>query len=107
MLPFEDRVIRTHKEVQASNLHPVMRALKNPLDAALPDGHENHIPSAHFGPLACGEKVVASTEMIARLLRECPQLLGVAMEAAGVAVAVGNVGLDFLEIRGVSDVADF
>jgi nucleoside phosphorylase len=79
---------------------------KGEVDVPLPVGHENYIPKAHFGPLACGEKVVASMPMIEELLHECPQALGVAMEAAGVAVAVANVGLSFLEIRGVSDAAD-
>lgn len=49
---------------------------------------------------------MASLPLIAELLGECPQLLGVAMEAAGVAKAVENAGLTFLEIRGVSDAAD-
>jgi len=79
---------------------------KGEIDAPLPLGFEAYLPRAHFGPIGCGEKVVAATSMIDDLLVECPQMLGVAMEAAGVAMAVENGNARFLEIRGVSDAAD-
>jgi nucleoside phosphorylase len=79
---------------------------KGEIDAPLPLGFEAYLPRAHFGPIGCGEKVVATASMIDDLLIECPQMLGVAMEAAGVAMAVKNGNARFLEIRGVSDAAD-
>ena len=79
---------------------------KGEIDVPRPSGFESNIPRALFGPIGCGEKVVADTVVIAELLKECPQMLGVAMEAAGVAMAVENAGISFLEIRGVSDAAD-
>lgn len=63
-------------------------------------------PSAHFGPIAAGEKVVAENRFLERLQRECPQLLAVAMEGAGVALAVSDSATPWIEIRGISDYAD-
>jgi nucleoside phosphorylase len=80
---------------------------KGEVDVALPDGSESYyVPRALFGPIGCGELVIADEKKRTELLAECPQMLGVAMEAAGVAMAVANADVSFLEIRGVSDTAD-
>jgi nucleoside phosphorylase len=71
-----------------------------------PVGADGHIPRAHFGPIASGEQVITDPETVKQLLLECPQMLAVAMEAAGVGQAVENTKLSFIEIRGVSDPAD-
>ncbi|BAZ18987.1 putative nucleoside phosphorylase (plasmid) [Calothrix sp. NIES-4071] len=69
---------------------------------------ENSLPNVHFGPIASGEKVIADAETLPRLLRDCPKLLAVAMEGAGVARAATSHTNPprFLEIRGISDFAD-
>ena len=82
---------------------------KASIGSTRPDGAEGEQPLVHFGPLGCGEQVVADEARVQDLLRECPKMVGVAMEGAGVWHAVeGNVAITacrFLEIRGVSDLA--
>jgi len=69
---------------------------------------EGYRPKAHFGPLASGEKIVASRSAAESLRMHHPKLIGLEMESAGVASAalssVEKIG--FLPIRGVSDFAD-
>jgi nucleoside phosphorylase len=79
---------------------------KGEVGVALPGGFETYVPRALFGTIGCGELVVADEKKRTELLAECSQMLGVAMEAAGVAMAVENADVGFLEIRGVSDTAD-
>jgi len=69
---------------------------------------ENSLPEVHFAPIGSGDKVIADTETLPQLLQECPKLLAVAMEGAGVARAATNHTNPprFLEIRGISDFAD-
>lgn len=65
-------------------------------------------PKVHFGAIGSGEKVIADSRSLSRLLNECPRLLAVAMEGAGVARAAAqqpNRPL-FLEVRGICDYAD-
>lgn len=74
-----------------------------------PDGQpiEAAPPAVCFGAIASGEKVVADDVTLARLRQECPKLLALAMEGAGVARAA-SAAYDrprFIEIRGVSDFA--
>jgi len=64
------------------------------------------MPRASFGPIGCGELVIADEETIPKLLSECPKMLAVAMEGAGVAQAAENAHVNFLEIRGISDLAN-
>ena len=65
-------------------------------------------PMVHYGPLASGEKVIASDDASGRLLRYQPDLVGVEMESAGVAsAALGAVRkIGFLAIRSICDFAD-
>ncbi len=95
-----DRVLRSWaRHVDASSWIGTVTAL-------LPEGVQGRVPRVRFGPIACGEWVIADGVTIPQLLAECPQMLAVAMEAAGVAQAAENSGRGFLEIRGVSDLAD-
>jgi nucleoside phosphorylase len=79
---------------------------KSEIGILLPKGGESYVPRALFGPIGCGELVIADQGRQKELIADCPQMLGVAMEAAGVAVAVANGDVGFLEIQGVSDTAD-
>jgi len=65
-------------------------------------------PKVHFGAIGSGEKVIADSRTLARLLGECPRLLAVAMEGAGVARAAAQQPHRplFLEVRGICDYAD-
>jgi nucleoside phosphorylase len=71
------------------------------------DQGEARLPEVHFGPIACGEKVIADLDELGELRRQCPKMLAVAMEGAGVARAVLSDGSPprYLEIRGISDYA--
>lgn len=64
--------------------------------------------AVHFGPMACGDKVIASQKRLAPIRKSWPKLIGIEMEGSGVAAAVKTVepppGL--LMIRGVSDLAN-
>jgi nucleoside phosphorylase len=65
-------------------------------------------PKMHFGTIGSGEKVIADAKALSRLLDECPRLLAVAMEGAGVARAAAQQPHPppFLEVRGICDYAD-
>jgi nucleoside phosphorylase len=82
---------------------------KGEIHAARPDtaGGEPKLPEVRFGPIACGDKVVANLEELAEIRRQCPKMIAVAMEGAGVAKAVLSEGspVRYLEIRGISDYA--
>ena len=65
-------------------------------------------PICHIGPIASGDKVIAAGEVLDSLLAGWPMLLGVEMEAAGVATAADESSdkPGFFMVRGVSDLAD-
>ena len=65
-------------------------------------------PKAYFGAIGSGEKVIADARALSRLLKECPKLLAVAMEGAGVARAATQQPHPppFIEVRGVCDYAN-
>ncbi len=65
-------------------------------------------PKCHIGPVASGDKVIASSEVLKRYRTDWPKLIGVEMEGGGVAVASFQEPNppEFLMIRGVSDLAD-
>lgn len=67
-----------------------------------------HFPEAHPGAIGCGEKVVADDDFLKRLLGECPKMIAIAMEGAGVARAATHSTSNprFLEVRGICDFAD-
>ena len=65
-------------------------------------------PKAYFGAIGSGEKVIADARALSRLLKECPRLLAVAMEGAGVARAAAQQPHPppFIEVRGICDYAN-
>jgi nucleoside phosphorylase/predicted Rossmann-fold nucleotide-binding protein len=65
-------------------------------------------PRIHLGPIASGDKVVAARSVLAEYSNVWPSLIGVEMEAAGVASACFAAARqpEFFMIRGVSDLAD-
>jgi nucleoside phosphorylase len=75
-----------------------------------PDGksYSPTFPSVHFGPLASGDKVIASAVEGRKLLALHPKLAGVEMEGGGVATsafaAARRVG--FFMVRSICDFAD-
>lgn len=62
----------------------------------------------HIGPIASGDKVMASSQVLAQYTNGWPALIGIEMEAGGVAVASLQAPIQpgFFMIRGVSDLAD-
>ncbi len=65
-------------------------------------------PQCHFGPVATGDKVVAANDVLEQYRSDWPKLIGVEMEAGGMASAAFQSARQpgFLMIRGVSDLAD-
>ena len=65
-------------------------------------------PKRHIGPIASGDKVVAFSDLITNYRNDWPKLIGVEMEAGGVATATFQAAdsPEFFMIRGVSDLAD-
>jgi len=65
-------------------------------------------PHVHVGPIASGDKVIASREYLEKLRLHYPLLVGVEMEAAGAASAAFQAASrpGFFMVRAVSDLAD-
>lgn len=65
-------------------------------------------PLVHFGVMLSGDKVQAKGEALQEYKKAWPKLIGVEMEAGGVAAAAGSAANPpgFLMVRGVSDLAD-
>lgn len=65
-------------------------------------------PQRHVGPIASGDQVIASDTLLSQYRAPWPKLIGVEMEAAGVAriVSQARSRAGFFMIRGVSDLAD-
>lgn len=66
------------------------------------------LPRIHVGPIASGDKVVAVQSVLDEYRNVWPALIGVEMEAAGVASACFAAAAqpEFFMVRGVSDLAD-
>ena len=65
-------------------------------------------PNRYTGPIASGDKIIAFGKILARYQDMWPKLIGVEMEAAGVATAAFQSAErpGFFMVRGVSDLAD-
>jgi nucleoside phosphorylase len=65
-------------------------------------------PTRHIGPIASGDKVVAFSKVLKKYRKVWLKLIGVEMEAAGVATAAFQAAKPpgFFMVRGVSDLAD-
>src|SRR5262245_38928808 len=65
-------------------------------------------PRIHLGPIASGDKVVTVETVLSEYRNVWPTLVGVEMEAAGVASACFAAAKqpEFFMVRGVSDLAD-
>ena len=65
-------------------------------------------PSIHFGPILSGDKILADDCILGRYKREWPKLVGVEMEAGGVASASAQNSppTGFFMVRAISDFAD-
>ena len=76
--------------------------------APRPANAKRNIPKLHTGPVASGNKVVASTEFRGQLTTRWPKLVAVEMEAEGVFSAVFDRPQirNTLMIRGICDLAD-
>lgn len=58
---------------------------KSAVGVERPDARaQDVLPAAHFGPIGTGEKVIADSDAIQQLVIDCPKMLAVAMEGAGV-----------------------
>lgn len=96
-----------------------------PVDAGLLERAQNHLdtnwisaigcrrpvkgePKRHIGPIASGDHVVASEELLGAYSAPWPKLIGVEMEAAGIARVAfqSKPKAGFFMVRGVSDLAD-
>lgn len=77
---------------------------------ARPDGStpSAELPRIHVGPIASGEKVIASADEAERILSAQRNLIGIEMESAGVASAAFSAlkKIGFITIRGICDFAD-
>lgn len=63
-------------------------------------------PRVRFGPVLSGEKVIAGSRQIDKLLGWRNDAIGVEMEGAGIATAAHHEKCEFLMVRGVVDLAD-
>ena len=99
-LPSSITLFESTQNYRATDWHTAIKV-------AIPGQIISYQPQVHFGPIGSGEKVIADNETLALLVRDCPELMAVAMEGAGVARAVMRYkNTDFIEIRGISDFAD-
>ena len=96
--PTDAQLLNACKNFTSPNWHQRMNTLR-------PDSAN---PKLHFGTIASSDKVIASAEELKLYERELPKLIGVEMEAAGVAQAAlqSTDKPSFFMIRSVSDLAD-
>ena len=79
---------------------------KDEVRVEAPTEHQGFVPRAHFGTIASGERVIADQAALDALRQRSPKLMAVAMEGVGIARAVAGTDSRFLEVRGISDLAD-
>jgi nucleoside phosphorylase len=103
-----DRQFNSDLMLYARAQHYEAAEWKGEIHSPRPDaGSEPALPDVKFGPIACGEEVIADLKSLGNLQRQCPKMVAVAMEGVGVAKAVLSVGVPprYLEIRGICDYA--
>jgi nucleoside phosphorylase len=86
------------RDLRANEWQPLVTAVR-------PEPGE---PKCYIGPIASGNKVIAYGDVVRRYQGVWSQLIGVEMEAAGVAAAAFQQAqaIPFFMVRGVSDLAD-
>ncbi|WP_309891521.1 hypothetical protein [Archangium sp.] len=99
-------VHKASRRLYAAALNMIGDAWTRQVEVSHPS--EGHPPRLHFGPIASGDKVIASSSVLAEYRNVWPALIGVEMEAAGVASACFSAARppEFFMVRGVSDLAD-
>lgn len=102
-----DRQFNSDLMLYARAQHYDAAEWKGEIDSPRPGAGKSKLPEVRFGPIACGEQVIADDKALAELRSRCPKMVAVAMEGSGVAKAVLSTGDPprYLEIRGVSDYA--
>jgi nucleoside phosphorylase len=102
-----DRQFNSDLMLYARAQHYEAAEWKGEINSPRPDAGKSKLPEVRFGPIACGEEVIADDNALAELKHQCPKMVAVAMEGAGVAKAVLIAGNPprYLEIRGVCDYA--
>ena len=79
------------------------------LSVRRPDDQGQAAIQCHKGGFLSGNKVVASEKAVKKLMGDIPKMVGIEMEAAGIATALDNLSADqtmFAVVKGVSDRAD-
>ncbi len=104
-----------HIKVKSAN-SPLLKRLKNcdtKWHTLIQEKHPTNprstaAPQVHFGPIACGEKVIADAERVSKLKQLESKILAIEMESYGVAAAVADSDNSprFIAIRGICDYAD-
>lgn len=99
------KVFRSDLELLAAAKHRLSKGWWRGVRVRRP---EKGRPELRFGPVASGDKVIASSDILASHRATWPKLIGVEMEAVGIASALElqRPLPGFLMIRGVSDLAD-
>jgi nucleoside phosphorylase len=85
-------------------------SVKETIEARFPNGKRNGGPVIRQGPLANGNVLVKSTELLKRWQQNARQIVQIEMELAGVYEAARTAGREnypVLSIRGLSDIVGF
>jgi len=98
-------VHKASRRLFAASLNMLGDAWTKRIDVPRP---KEGVSRIHVGPIASGDKVVAVESVLREYRNVWPSLIGVEMEAAGVASACFAAGRqpEFFMVRGVSDLAD-
>lgn len=98
-------VHRTHRRLLGHAQNLIGDAWADSVSTLRP---QSGTPVRHIGPIASGNKVIAIEGPITALREGWPKLIGIEMEASGVASAAFGSSAEpgFFMIRGVSDLAD-
>lgn len=102
-----------HFPCDPSMLNSARTMVKNEWRLRLPKRPDGQLPSitypnVHFGPLASGEKAIASVDAVINSLKYKPNLIAVEMGSAGVASAALSAlrKIGFIAVRSICDFAD-